>query len=104
MRNKYSDQFKLQVVKQCLRGGLGIEELAHQLGLDYSMVRRWLEHYRQHGVRGLRKKYTRRSAAFKLQVLEAMWRDGLSQRRRLCSISASAAPLADGSFSTIVVV
>lgn len=81
MRNKYSDQFKLQVVKQCLRGDLGIEELAHQLGLDYSMVRRWLEHYRQHGPSGLRQTRRHYSAAFKREVLERMWRDGLSIRQ-----------------------
>lgn len=81
MRNQYSEQFKLQVVQQCLRGDLSIEEIAHQLDLDYSMVRRWMAHYRQHGSSGLRQTRRHYSPAFKREVLKRMWRDGLSIRQ-----------------------
>jgi len=57
-----------------------LREIARQHGLDHSLVQTWRDNYRQHGVVGLRKKYTHRSAAFKLQVLDTMWRDGLSRR------------------------
>ena len=81
MSNRYDEWFKLQVAQQCLRDGTSLREVARQHGLDHSLVRTWRDSYRQHGVVGLRKKYTHRSAAFKLQVLETMWRDGLSRRQ-----------------------
>ena len=81
MSNRYDEGFKLQVAQQCLRDDISLREVARQHGLDHSQVRRWRDSYRQHGVVGLRKKYTPRSAAFKLQVLETMWRDGLSRRQ-----------------------
>lgn len=81
MRNQYSDQFKLQVVQQYLDGDVGLEVVAHHLGLDYSMVRRWVEQYRQHGPSGLRQTRRHYSPAFKREVLERMWRDGLSIRQ-----------------------
>ncbi len=78
---KYDERFKLLVVQQCLQEDVSLGEVARQHGLDESTVRPWLENYRQHGVQGLRKKYSHRSAAFKREVLERMWRDGLSQRQ-----------------------
>lgn len=81
MRNQYSDQFKLQVVQQYLDGDVGLEVVAHQLGLDYSMLRRWVAQYRQHGPLGLRQTRRHYSPAFKREVLERMWRDGLSIRQ-----------------------
>ncbi|SOC53894.1 transposase, partial [Chromohalobacter canadensis] len=81
MRNQYSDQFKLQVVQQYLNGDVGLEAAAHQFGLDYSMFRRWVEQYRQHGPSGLRQTRRHYSPAFKREVLERRWRDGLSIRQ-----------------------
>lgn len=79
--NRYDECFKLLVVQQCLRDDTSLSEVARLHCLDPSTVLEWLEHYRQHGVTGLRKKYTHRSAAFKREVLERMWRDGLSRRQ-----------------------
>jgi len=81
MSKRYDEWFKLQVAQQCLHDGTSLREVARQHGLDHSLVRTWRESYRQHGVEGLRKTYTHRSAAFKLQVLETMWREGLSRRQ-----------------------
>lgn len=81
MSNRYDEGFKLLVVQQCLHNDTSLREVARQHGLDHSLVRRWRDRYRQHGVAGLRRQYTYHSAAFKLQVLETMWRDGLSQRQ-----------------------
>ncbi|MGP9850626.1 helix-turn-helix domain-containing protein [Halomonas sp. 111] len=58
-----------------------MREVARQHGLDYSLVRKWRDNYHQHGVMGLRKKYTHRSVAFKLEALETMWREGLSRHQ-----------------------
>jgi len=73
MSNRYDEWFKLLVAQQCLHGDTSLSEVARQHGLDPSLVRTWRDNYRQHGVMGVRKKYTHRSAAFKLQVLETMW-------------------------------
>lgn len=81
MRSKYNEGFKLQVVQQCLRGDASLREVARQHRLDRSMVRRWTESYRQHGVSGLSKTYRHYSAAFKRAVLERMWHEGLSRRQ-----------------------
>jgi len=81
MSKRYDQWFKLQVAQQCLHDGTSLREVARQHGLDHSLVRTWRESYRQHGVEGLRTTYTHRSAAFKLQVLETMWREGLSRRQ-----------------------
>lgn len=81
MSKRYDERFKLLVVQQCFHDETSLREVARQHGLDHSTVRQWLESYRQHGLLGLRKKYSHRSAAFKLAVLERMWRDGLSQRQ-----------------------
>lgn len=78
---KYDESFKLRVVQQCLREDISQGEVARQYGVDVSTLRQWLATYRQHGVLGLRKKYSHHSAAFKREVLERMWRDGLSQRQ-----------------------
>lgn len=81
MSNRYDEGFKLLVAQQCLHNDTSLREVARQHGLDHSLVRKWRDNYRQHGVMGLRKKYSRRSAAFKREVLETMWRDGLSRRQ-----------------------
>ncbi|WP_459872817.1 IS3 family transposase [Halomonas shantousis] len=81
MKKQYDERFKLRVVQQCLREDTSLRELARQHGLDESSLRQWRDNYRQHGALGLRRKYRHRSAAFKLAVLERMWRDGLSRRQ-----------------------
>ncbi|MDQ7727687.1 transposase, partial [Halomonas sp. SpR8] len=81
MSKQYNEDFKLLLVQQYLRDHTSLKDVAYQHGVDTSTVRQWVETYRQHGMKGLRKKYTHRSVAFKLEVLERMWRDGLSQRQ-----------------------
>lgn len=81
MSKQYDEEFKLLIVDQYLRDQTSLREVAYQHCVDESTVRQWVESYRQHGMQALRKKYTHRSAAFKLEVLETMWRDGLSHRQ-----------------------
>lgn len=78
---KYDEKFKLKVVREALRGACGVEAIASRRGLDYSMVRRWVDSFRQHGRAGLAKKHTRYDARFKQVVLERMRREGLSGRQ-----------------------
>lgn len=78
---RYDEDFKIEVAKQYLSARIGARSLAAQYGLDHGTVRRWAERYRQHGEAGLRKKFSRYSARFKLSVLRRMWREELSCRQ-----------------------
>ncbi len=67
--SKYDEQFKLSVVQSPESGRQGFKSVAQRYGLDYATVRRWVAAYRQHGVSGLRKKFSHYSAEFKLSML-----------------------------------
>jgi transposase len=75
---KYTQQYKLEVVRQYTSGKAGYKAVAQSRGLDYSMVRRWVKLYEAHGEAGLEKKFSHYSAADKLAVLEHMWSNELS--------------------------
>jgi len=78
---KYSTQFKLTVVQQCLLGEVGVKAIARKHGLDHSTVRRWSDLYAAHGQAGLVKKFTHYPAERRLQILEHMWANELSYRQ-----------------------
>ena len=78
---KYSTQFKLDVVQQCMRGEAGVQTIARQRGLDQAMVRHWLNLFNLHGQAGLSKKFTHYPAERRLQVLEHLWANQLSYRQ-----------------------
>ena len=78
---KYKESFKLLVVRRHLAESVGTGTLATRHGLNQATVRRWIQGYKQHGIQGLRKKFSHYSARFKLLVLESMWRDELSRRQ-----------------------
>jgi len=75
---KFSEQLKLQVVKQYLAGSSGYMMVARNNGIHESFVRKWVAAYRQHGVKGLAKKFEHYDAQFRLRVLRHMWKHGLS--------------------------
>ncbi len=78
---KYDLKFKLKVAREGLKRATGLERIASRYGLDYSMVRRWVDSFRQHGRAGLAKKHTRYDARFKQGVLNRIRSDGLSRRQ-----------------------
>lgn len=78
---KYTEQFKLKVVKHYLREDKGYTRLSTHYGVATPHIRHWVALYREHGVEGLRRKVTRYSATFKLKVLRYMWDNGLSNRQ-----------------------
>lgn len=75
--SKYSEQFKLAIVKQ-YAAGAGYKQIANEHSLPYSTVRKWVALHQTHGMAGLVKKFSHYSAAFKLSVLQRMWDDQLS--------------------------
>lgn len=80
---KHDVRFKVEVVRQYLSGNSGYQEVATTYEVDCSQLRRWVASYRLHGVAGLEKKYSAYSAEFKLEVLQRIEREGLSNRQAL---------------------
>jgi transposase len=78
---KYSDKFKLMIVKEYLEGFLGYSLLARKYGIPSdSTVEKWVNSYKAFGEEGLRKKRSRMvySVQFKLNVLNFMKQTGAS--------------------------
>lgn len=66
---KYEEQFKLKVVREYMTGNESGRSVAERHGLGHSLVRRWVESYRVHGLAGLRRQSGTYSAPFKQSVL-----------------------------------
>jgi transposase len=77
---KYTEQFKLEVVRDYLADGSdGLRTVAQRHGIpSHFTVRKWVLAYQVHGHAGLRKKLSQYSAEFKLSVLQHMWDNQLS--------------------------
>lgn len=78
---RHDESFKLEVVQRYLSEFSGARTIALRYGLDHGTVRRWVEGYRQHGMEGLRRKFSHYDEQFKLNVLRRMWREELSCRQ-----------------------
>lgn len=48
-RKKYSEQFKIQVVKQVLEEGKTISNISMDLEISRNMIYRWIKEYELHG-------------------------------------------------------
>ena len=53
---KYSDKFKLDLIRENLDGGVPIARLARAHGVSDSQLRKWKRAYLQHGAEGVRPK------------------------------------------------
>jgi transposase len=78
---KYTEQFKLRVVKDYLNGSMGYGRLGAHHGVAAPHIRSWVAAYRVHGLDGLRRKVSGYDARFKVLVLQYMWENGLSNRQ-----------------------
>jgi len=78
---KYSEEFKLMVVRDYLNGSLGYSLIAKKYGIpSESPVERWVRAYKEFGVKGLTKKMKKQfySVQFKLDVLKFRKQTGAS--------------------------
>lgn len=75
---KHTEQFKLAVVQHYLNSLEGYQAVAQHHDIGRALVRRWVAFYRSHGADGLKKKYSKYSADFKLSALQYMWDNKLS--------------------------
>lgn len=75
---KFNEQQKLRAVKHYLSGQAGYRTVACLHGVPESSLRKWIAAYQQHGRQGLAKKFQHYDAAFRLHVLQHMWKHDLS--------------------------
>ena len=78
---KYTQQFKLSAIQAFLERGYGFRFVAGQFRIDPSLLRRWVQAYRLHGEASFQRSGKDHTPAFKLSVLEHMWRERLSLRQ-----------------------
>lgn len=78
---KYDESFKLRSVRRYLSGSEGYQGVASACGIEVSMLRRWVASYQLHGRKGLCKQHKRYTAQFKIEVLQRIEQDGLSDRQ-----------------------
>ena len=80
--SKYSNEFKLEVVKYYLDGKGGISATAKYFGVNHELLRGWVKKYQQHGSEGLiKRKISSYDGLFKLSVIEYMHSNHLSLRK-----------------------
>ena len=76
--NKYSNEFKLEVVKYCINEHHGYQDAERHFGVNHEHLRRWVKRYELYGIEGLvtqRKSY---DGKFKQNVVEYMHENHLS--------------------------
>lgn len=76
---KYSDEFKLKVVRDYLDGHYGYRKLAKKYNIpDKIIIRTWVKAFQLFGVDGIKKKQKKTvySVTFKINVLNYMKRTG----------------------------
>ena len=80
--NKYSSEFKLEVVKYYLENNVGYQAATDHFGVAYSPVIRWVRKYKENGYVGLMKNQRASySGNFKQNVVEYMHENHLSCQR-----------------------
>ncbi|MFZ6639681.1 transposase, partial [Undibacterium sp. TC4M20W] len=79
---KYDEQFKLKIVRKYLAHKGGYRALADKHDLHHSVIERWVNLHRLHGVSGLAKKQVpgKYDVEFRLSVLKCLWDNQLSYR------------------------
>ena len=81
--SKYSDEFKLEVVKYCVEKHHGVKDAARHFSIPaFSTVEKWVKKYNEHGVKGLFKNLkSSYSGEFKQNVVEYMNKNHLSAKQ-----------------------
>lgn len=93
---KYSEEFKLMVVKEYREGKLGFRLLAQKHGIkSHQQIERWEKIYEKFGEKGLREKKNKEiySVQFKLDVLGFMKRSGASETETALHFGLNNPPL-----------
>lgn len=78
--SKHSYALKLEVVRDYLKGLGGYRSISIHHGVTERDVAKWVKLYQQHGAQALRKRYQSHAPEFKLSVVNAMQKEGLSHK------------------------
>lgn len=79
--SKYDIKFKRRVIQICLKNDVSVVGVARDYGVDYGLLRQWVNAYRHHGESSLKPKQVQHSLEFKLKVLQQLRRGGVSRRQ-----------------------
>ncbi|WP_137744217.1 helix-turn-helix domain-containing protein [Robertmurraya siralis] len=93
---KYSEQFKLMLVREYQKGKLGYDLLAEKYKMTSSSpIKRWVKLYEKFGMDGLMRKKEKQtySVQFKLDVLSFMKRTGSSETETALHFGLTNPPL-----------
>lgn len=93
---KYSDEFKVMIVREYLAGRLGYNSLANKHGMKSTgQLRAWVSAYQKYGVEGIMRKKNHEvySVQFKLDVLSFMKRTGASRSETALHFGLTNPPL-----------
>ena len=78
-KRKYTEEFKLEVVKYYLQTGGGYESTAKHFDIPaFGVVRKWVKRYETHGASGLMRSREKYDGQFKQNVIEYMHENKLS--------------------------
>lgn len=94
--SKYSEEFKLKIVKEYLEGPLGYGLLAKKYGVaSPTVIRNWIKAYQVFGRKGVKKKqkHTTYSVQLKLDVLHFMKQTGASYSETALAFGINNPPL-----------
>ncbi|QPW51630.1 transposase (plasmid) [Bacillus thuringiensis] len=56
IRVTYDMEFKIRALDLYMKEGMGYKTVAKELGINLSIVRRWVRHYKTEGLKGLEEK------------------------------------------------
>jgi transposase len=93
---KYSEEFKLKLVREYQEGQLGYDRLAKKYGMkDSTPIKRWVKAFEAFGEKGLLRKRQKStySVQFKLDVLSFIKRTGSSETDTALHFGLSDPPL-----------
>ena len=60
----YSLEFKLEIVNKVLQQHQSSRQIAYEIGIDDSLIRRWVRAYNKDGVEGLKEKHSHKGNRF----------------------------------------
>lgn len=80
-RKMYSTEFKHEIVKRYLEGGIGLKRLAEQYHVNKGDILKWRNAYVEHGIEGLCTTHGTYTGDFKVAVVEYMHNTGASIRQ-----------------------
>ena len=69
-RRRFTDEFKREAVKLCKQPGAVVTQVARNLGIDHSVLRRWVQHARDGALEMNPAKPLRSEAASELERVQ----------------------------------